>query len=84
MERSGLLSSSIGVGTAIMKTSAGCGLVDVVKAPLDTTFDTRPSRSGSEMWIVPAATVRTISSFVSTPITCIPRLAIRAAVGRPM
>src|SRR5450631_4170467 len=34
--------------------------------------------------MAPEATVLTTSSFVSTPTTCIPRLAINAAVGNPM
>jgi len=82
--RSGLLASSIGVGTAMMKTSAGSGLEAADNMPLATTFCTRPSRSGSAIWIAPDATVFTTSSFVSTPSTFMPRLAISAAVGSPM
>jgi len=36
------------------------------------------------MWMAPDATVRTTSSFVSIPTTWMPRLAISAAVGRPI
>ena len=81
---SGRFFSSIGVGTAIMKTSAGSTFVETFSVPFDTTFCTRPSRSGSEIWIEPAAIVATIRSLMSTPCTGIPRLAISAAVGRPM
>jgi hypothetical protein len=82
--RSGRFEPSIGVGTAMMNTSAGWGFVEVTSDPLDTTFCTRPSRSGSAMWMAPDATVRTTSSLVSIPTTCMPRLAISAAVGKPM
>ena len=81
---SGRFFSSIGVGTAIRKTSAGSTLVETFNVPLETTFCTRPSRSGSGISMAPAAIVATVRSLISTPCTLMPRLAMSAAVGRPM
>ena len=81
---SGWLAPSIGVGTAIMNTSAASGCSCAVSVPFDTTFCTRPSRSGSAMWIEPDATVFTMFGLMSMPMTFMPRLAISAAVGKPM
>ena len=73
-----------GVGTTMRYTSAELALVDALKKPLETAFETMASKSGSTIWIFPWLIVSTTLWFISTPKTFVPCDAIKAEVGNPI
>ncbi len=73
-----------GVGTAMMKTSAGLTVVDAEIRPLATSSEIASGNPGSSIGDWPELTTCTTRRLMSTPMTRMPARATTTAVGRPI